>query len=841
MPLSNLDVALIYARANMRVFPCGYSKLPLIAGNWLSNATTDEKQIRAWWTTYPDALIGLPLKPLDAFVLDADRHGDGEDGVAYLQTLFATYGPFNAAPEVETANDGKHFYFKQPANGKIGNKKLGHGLETRGFRLDNDGGYVIASGSRLPDGRQWRRSGTIPVIKSYMAGVIPQAPPWLLDKLREQKSEWKPNGGGDHHQTGNREARYAEAALRNCAAELAAQQKPGRNNLLNVCALKMGAMAARGWISRPAVADALYSACRVNGLVQEDGDDSVQKTLASGFEAGWVRPHFDLEERRHDARKQLAKPSESRAHDWDDPDWSILDDRRGELPEFPLHVLSPKVQTLINRTAKGAGVTPAHVAVPMIGIISSLIGIARRIETTSSWRQPMTCWTTVVGFSGTGKTPGLNVTKRCVKQVERNNKNNDDARRRAYETKKESASAAHAKWQRAVKEAIEANLQAPPMPAEATDPGKYIPPKLYVSDGTIERLGELLQARPQGILFLRDELSGLFTNMSRYSSGQDNEFWLEAWNGDSFNVERVGRVTHVDHLLIGIAGGMQPDKLVKSFEGDHDGMYARVLFAWPNEPGCPVLSNEALEIEPGIQNAIGRVDKLAELTAEGTLVIHNIPLSPDAWEEFAQFLQFAHQGKDAFEGREREWWAKMTAHVLRLAGTLAYLPWAIEGGTEPAAINKGALSSAITLVRDYFWPHARACLRQIGLSERHTDARRVLRWLRANRKTEVSREDVRREALSQRLDADETTELLASLCRAGWLQEKKIRPSGPQGGKPPRRWSVNPNLFKTPTAETAELRKPRLAQSAQPRLEREMAKNGDQGRVGDRAHEESQP
>jgi hypothetical protein len=488
--------------------------------------------------------------------------------------------------------------------------------------------------------------------------------------------------------------------------------------------------------------------------------------------------------------------------DWYSPDWSILDDRRGELPEFPLQCLSPKVQALIRRTAKGAGVTPAHVAVPMLGIISSLIGASRCIEATSSWRQPMTCWTAVVGFSGTGKTPGLNVTKRCVKQVEWNNKNSDDAKRRAYETRKESASAAREKWQKAVKEAIETNKPTPPMPIEASDPGKFIPSKLYVSDGTIERLGELLQARPQGILFLRDELSGLFTNMSRYSSGQDNEFWLEAWNGDSFNVERMGRVTHVDYLLIGIVGGMQPDKLVTSFEGDHDGMYARVLFAWPSEPGCPVLSNEALEIEPDIQNAISRIDKLAELTAEGTLIIRNIPLSPEAWTEFAQFLQFAHRGKNAFEGREREWWAKMSAHALRLSGTLTYLSWAMEGGPEPAAIGKDALSSAIILTRDYFWPHARACLRQIGLTERHTNARRALRWLMANHKTEVSREEVRREALSQRLDADGTTALLTSLCRSGWLREK-TSPSGPQGGKPPRRWSVNPKLFNTPTAETA--------------------------------------
>src|SRR5262249_56350120 len=101
-----------------------------------------------------------------------------------------------------------------------------------------------------------------------------------------------------------------------------------------------------------------------------------------------------------------------------------------------------------------------------------------------------------------------------------------------------------------------------------------------------------------------------------------------------------------------------------------------------------------------------------------------------------------------------------------------YGRWAREGGPEPGAIDKGAMLSAIILARDYFWPHARACLRQIGLTKRHTDARRVLRWLRANHKTEVSREDVRREALSQRLDADGTTALLTSLCRSGWLREK---------------------------------------------------------------------
>jgi hypothetical protein len=67
----------------------------------------------------------------------------------------------------------------------------------------------------------------------------------------------------------------------------------------------------------------------------------------------------------------------------------------------------------------------------------------------------------------------------------------------------------------------------------------------------------------------------------------------------------------------------------------------------------------------------------------------------------------------------------------------------------------------------------------------------------------VSREDIRREALSQKLNAAETDELLSGLCNSGWLREEKT-PSGPRGGKPAVRWLVNPILCSHPAAETAE-------------------------------------
>ena len=138
----------------------------------------------------------------------------------------------------------------------------------------------------------------------------------------------------------------------------------------------------------------------------------------------------------------------------------------------------------------------------------------------------------------------------------------------------------------------------------------------------------------------------------------------------------------------------------------------------------------------------------------------------------------------------------MPAHTLRLAGALCCLNWAMTRDPEPTAIDAGFMQAGVALVRDYFWPHARAALRQIGLTEHNVNARRTLRWIKSAGIVEVSREDIRREALAQALDADETQTLLDKLERAGWLRKTMIKPIGPAGGRPTYRWLVNPQLMR---------------------------------------------
>jgi hypothetical protein len=139
--------------------------------------------------------------------------------------------------------------------------------------------------------------------------------------------------------------------------------------------------------------------------------------------------------------------------------------------------------------------------------------------------------------------------------------------------------------------------------------------------------------------------------------------------------------------------------------------------------------------------------------------------------------------------------------VLRLSATLAYLDWAMLGGTEPQSIAEQYVEAAVQLWRDYFWPHSRAALRQIGLTEKHKNARRALCWIRANQKTEVSLLDIRREALGRRLDAEQTRTLLDGLwfgaCRlAEAINDQDGRPRHPSVAGQPATFFWGPNARK---------------------------------------------
>ncbi len=477
--------------------------------------------------------------------------------------------------------------------------------------------------------------------------------------------------------------------------------------------------------------------------------------------------------------------------EWGEADWTLLDDRRGDLPEFPLNVFSDDLREFLGRAAIGAGVTIGHVVVPLLSIASGLVGNSRRVKASPAWVEPLAIWVALVGNSGTGKTPGIGVTTSALVSIDRNRKEMIGALERKHETKVETAKAAHKKWLREVDDATEAGTPPPSMPPEAVKVPPFVTPRLYVSTSTIEKIAPLIRARPAGLVLIADELAGLFSTMSRYSNGSDREFWLEAWNGKPYRVERVGNTAvDLDHLLVGIVGGFQPDKVSRAFDGDNDGFYARFCFAWPDEPPYRPLSQEIEAVTPELVNALSRLIRLSEPT-EDVFVPRDLPLTRDASDTFEQFRERLHGQKVGLDGREREWWSKGATQVLRLAGTIALLEWAWSAeAAELVEIGNPSMEAAITIWSEFFWPHSRACLRQVGLTKTQADARRVLLWCKRERVDEIRVLEARRDALGQTLDAKQTEDLLDTLTNRGWLRKCTTQTRG----RPLHRWTVNPIL-----------------------------------------------
>jgi uncharacterized protein DUF3987 len=495
----------------------------------------------------------------------------------------------------------------------------------------------------------------------------------------------------------------------------------------------------------------------------------------------------------------------SARYTWADPDESLLEDTRGDLPGFPDDVLPPRLLAWLERAAYGAGVRTDHVAIPLLGVASSLIGTARRVRASSSWTEPLTLWTCLIGVSGERKTSAILVTKRALDLIEKDNEPTVDKMRHAHQARIEQSREELKQWREARQKALEAKppRDPPPMPADLVNPGAFIHPRLYATDPTTIKLAAMLTARPRGMMLIRDELSGLFGNMQRYS-GNDRPFWLEAWNGARHVVERFNQSIPVPHLLIGVIGGFQPDKLARAFHGDEDGMYGRFLYGWPAPLDYRPLVDDIEEVDPAFQNMLIHLIRLPAEDNEQQFAPRSIPLSRAAVDRFEEYRQFVDRTKRGLDGREQHWFAKSETQVLRLAGTLAYIDWAGSQGAsssigieriaaqlEPNEIVERFMVGAIRLIRDYFWPHARAALRQIGLTDRHKHVRKILRWIKTHGREQVSLMDVRREALGGSLDAEQTEDLLDRMEMAGWLR----RDTAKTGGRPRHRWLVNPKLF----------------------------------------------
>jgi putative DNA primase/helicase len=94
-----------------------------------------------------------------------------------------------------------------------------------------------------------------------------------------------------------------------------------------------------------------------------------------------------------------------------------------------------------------------------------------------------------------------------------------------------------------------------------------------VTDPPVEKPGEPLSENVNGLLLLRDELTGFFRSLDRQGHESDRGFYLESWNGfGSYVYDRIGRGTVViPNTCMSIFGGIQPGPLARYLRGSASG------------------------------------------------------------------------------------------------------------------------------------------------------------------------------------------------------------------------------------------------------------------------------
>ncbi|MCA3627251.1 MAG: DUF3987 domain-containing protein [Methylobacterium sp.] len=518
-PPSRLGLALQMAARGFRVFLLKpNSKLPLAGVSWKAEATCDPATIKARFAVLPNANFGVAGGD-GLLVLDLDVKG-GKDGVASLADLETTYGALPATLTVRTPSGGLHVYLTAPDTPNSA-EKLAAGLDVR-----SAGGYVVGPGSII-DGKPY-------VIERDMKPAA--APEWLVlmaGEARQRERDQAPAAEQDAPADQDR-ARHWLAS-----APPAVEGQGGDTATYKVaCELRdMGLTEAtaldlmrKQWNPRcaPPWDDAGLAAKVANAFAYGQNAPAVKSTEALAAEFGGA--------------VTLDPPQPAPLFD----PW-----RDFIVPDVPAGILPPTIERFAAGQGRVMGACANALAMSALAALSGAADhrMSLRLMRHGGWRASPRLWTLLAGPPSSKKTPIINAALAPLEHLQAR-------RRRAWEAE---------------------CARVPDGEPKPPEPERFI-----AGDTTSEALAAILARQDRGVLVKRDEIAGWIGGMEKYASGRasmaDRAFWLEAFNGSPFMVDRVARGTiSVANLSVSIIGGIQPDRLAELQGLQSDGLLQRFV------------------------------------------------------------------------------------------------------------------------------------------------------------------------------------------------------------------------------------------------------------------------
>jgi len=282
--------------------------------------------------------------------------------------------------------------------------------------------------------------------------------------------------------------------------------------------------------------------------------------------------------------------------------WTEPEPIKATLPPvepFPFEILPEPLEAWVKDISHRMQCPPDFVATAALVLISSIIGTrcGIRPKQNDDWLVIPNLWGAVVGRPSMLKTPALYEALKPLARLEVEAKESLDKSIKSYEInlleyqarkeglKSEMKKAVSSKPERTM-ESIKEEL------SQLEEPERPTMHRYKTNDATIEKLSELLNENPAGLLLFRDEMVGLLASWDKPGRESDRAFFLEAWDGHgSHTSDRIGRGTiFTKNLCVSVLGGIQPAKATKylyqSMNGlENDGLIQRFqMLVFPDEP-----------------------------------------------------------------------------------------------------------------------------------------------------------------------------------------------------------------------------------------------------------------
>jgi hypothetical protein len=485
--------------------------------------------------------------------------------------------------------------------------------------------------------------------------------------------------------------------------------------------------------------------------------------------------------------------------EWPEPDMKLINGYRQDVVPFPVLALGQFWSEWIISAAASKSAPVDYIAAGLLASVSVLVGNSCFVSPWQGWCEPPVFWGCCIGNPSSGKTPGISAPLDLLRELE-GRMNPDFANQvREYARQLAQSKAEKEKWQLDVKTAANKKHPAPAMPSHIEEPEKPFKKRLLIMDATVEIIAPIFSKNPKGILVFRDELSGLLNGLNQYKggSGSDRAFYLEAWNGKSYTVDRVkwgleGSIS-VPHLSIPIVGGIQPDRFVQAVLSDaDDGMAARFLYFYPNP--VPPKRPENIHNDKVSIDAFEKLCSLMlQINLDGSESPAVVKLEDDAADLLQAFRDEVYHEEKTASGQYLSYLGKNSGKALRLALLLELLQWAISGNSvPPVTISKQNFLAACDLIRNYFNPMAKRAFDEAALPEDIRNAMTLAKWVIRGRVTTLNTRDVLRARLKNLGKADKLDFAIGELVEAGWLIEAPD--NGESVGRPRRNYLVNPKI-----------------------------------------------